>query len=140
LFSHVLAEAEEQCKTFDALIKHHDGLDCILVGLGMNGHIGFNEPGVPFENYCHVVGLDDVTTTVGQKYFDTNMKLSKGVTVGLQHLLEAKTAILIANGTRKAQIMWRLMNEQVSCELPGTIMWQHKNGTILLDTEAAALF
>ena len=64
------------------------GIDLMLVGVGMNGHIGFNEPGVPVDNYSHVIDLDNATQSVGQKYFKNPTKLKKGITLGLNNLLQ----------------------------------------------------
>ena len=63
------------------------------VGIGMNGHIGFNED-VSFDNYSHVIDLDDTTLSVGQKYFKTAVSLQKGITLGLRHLQESKKVLL----------------------------------------------
>jgi 6-phosphogluconolactonase/glucosamine-6-phosphate isomerase/deaminase len=74
----------------DALIQEKGGIDLMLVGVGMNGHIGFNEPGVSIDNYTHVVDLDETTQKVGQKYFDQATELKQGITLGLKHFLHSK--------------------------------------------------
>jgi 6-phosphogluconolactonase/glucosamine-6-phosphate isomerase/deaminase len=71
----------------DNFISENGGIDLIVVGIGRNGHIGFNEPGVEFERYTHVVDLDNTTKSVGQKYFRQTTTLSQGITLGLKHLL-----------------------------------------------------
>ncbi len=131
-------EADE-CKKMDEAIAAAGGLDLMVVGIGMNGHIGFNEPGVAFDNYSHVMALDKSTIEGGQKYFETNTILSKGITIGLQHLIETKQVIMIANGDKKAEIIKRTFDETVNEQLPATIMKTHKNGTIMLDKAAASL-
>ena len=83
-------DLEAECQKINQLIASHGGLDIMLVGLGMNGHIGLNEPGSSFQNYAHVSTLEESTISVGQKYFESQTPLTQGITIGLKHLLEAK--------------------------------------------------
>ncbi len=128
---------EGECEKINDLIARHGGLDLMLVGLGTNGHIGLNEPNTPFRNYAHVSDLDESTITIGQKYFDTATPIKQGITIGLRHLLEAKTVILIANGVKKANIVKRVRNENVSPQLPATILKLHANAHFWVDEAAA---
>lgn len=139
LFNAMSANLQEECKKMDKLIAEKEGIDIIVVGIGMNGHIGFNEPGVSFENYSHIIDLDETTRTVGQKYFKTPQVLQKGITLGLKHLLEAKKAILMANGSRKAGVIKRTVEENVSNNFPASIMQAHVNGYVMIDKDAASL-
>jgi galactosamine-6-phosphate isomerase len=139
IFSADAAISATECARMDGIIAQAGGIDVIVVGIGLNGHIGFNEPGVSLQNRCHVIELDELTRSVGQKYFTEPTTLTHGITVGLQHLLEAKKAILIANGSKKAQIMQAVMASEVSESLPATIMHQHPNGFIMIDQAAAEL-
>lgn len=129
-----------ECKKMDEAIAAVGGLDLMVVGIGMNGHIGFNEPGVSFDNYSHVMALDESTIEGGQKYFERTTTLSKGITIGLQHLMETNRVVLMANGDKKAGIIKKTIEETVNEQLPATIMQMHKNGVVMLDTEAASLF
>ena len=103
LFNALADDLAGECKKMDGVVAKAGGIDLMLVGIGMNGHIGFNEPGVSFELYSHVIDLDENTQKVGQKYFFEEMKLQKGITLGLQHFLEAGTAIVLANGIKKSR-------------------------------------
>jgi 6-phosphogluconolactonase/glucosamine-6-phosphate isomerase/deaminase len=123
----------------DQFIRDNGGIDIMVVGIGRNGHIGFNEPGIPFENYSHVVQLDEVTTTVGQKYFTEATTLNQGITLGLQHLLDAKEAILIANGEKKAEVIKKSLEGRISVEMPGSVIRKHNNAAVIIDEEAASL-
>ena len=91
----------QEYEIMDKVILEKGGIDLMLVGVGMNGHIGFNEPGVPIDKYSHVINLDDVSQSVGQKYFKQTTTLKKGITLGLKHLLEARKVLLIASGIKK---------------------------------------
>jgi glucosamine-6-phosphate isomerase len=139
VFNAMAEDMNEECKRMDAFIKDHGGINLIIVGVGRNGHIGFNEPDVPFEKYTHVVNLDETTQTVGQKYFQQQTALSQGITLGLQHLMEARKAILIANGSKKAEVMKEAIEGEISPKMPASIMRKHSNGEIILDNEAASL-
>jgi glucosamine-6-phosphate isomerase len=138
VFNAMADNLQAECETMDEVIKHNGGIDLMIVGIGMNGHIGFNEPGVAFTNYSHVINLDETTLSVGQKYFSTETNISKGITIGLQHLMNAKQVLLIANGEKKAPIIKKTIEEEVSNKIPATIMQTHKNGIIMIDAAAAS--
>ena len=123
----------------DKFIGEKNGIDIMLVGIGMNGHIGFNEPGASFVNLSHVIELDEITKSVGQKYFTEKMELGKGITIGFKHLLNAKKVFLMANGSKKAEVIKKTVERPVTENFPASIMQQHENGVILVDDEAASL-
>ena len=137
LFNSQAPDLQQECRNMDAFILSRGVLDAIVVGIGMNGHIGFNEPGVSSKMHSHVIDLDANTQNVGQKYFAQHTTLSKGITLGLQTLMDAKQAILLANGARKASIMRKALEGPLSIEVPASIMQQHANGFIFMDEAAA---
>ena len=126
-----------ECIKSDIFIKKYGPIDMILLGAGMNGHLGLNEPGTAFDLYSHIVNLDDTTKTVGQKYFSGKVNLTSGVTLGLKYIMEAKTVILQLNGTRKAEVAKRLIETQVSPAFPASAIKSHLNSFLLLDRDAA---
>lgn len=138
LFDALSKDLAQECRQMDSVIEALGGIDLILVGVGMNGHIGFNEPGVSPDHYAHVVELDETTQTVGQKYFGQHTSLSLGITLGLKHLLEARKAIMIANGTKKAEVIRRALEEDITPAMPASIMRRHANGLVMLDEGAAS--
>lgn len=139
LFNSMSDDLPGECRRMDALIREKGGIDLVLVGLGMNGHIGFNEPGVSFDHYSHVIPLDETTITVGQKYFKTATRLEKGITLGLKHLQEAKKVLLLANGIKKAEVIRQTVKGAVSNSFPATIMQTLSHGRVMADREAASL-
>jgi len=139
LFDALSNNLAEQCRQMDKIIADKGGIDLMIVGAGMNGHIGFNEPGVSIKNYAHVIELDEITQAVGQKYFNTPVTISKGITLGLQHLLESKQVIMLANGTKKAPVIKKAMEETISTQFPATVMRMHNNSLMMTDEEAASL-
>ena len=126
-----------ECIKSDIFINKYGPIDMILLGAGMNGHLGLNEPGTSFDLYSHIVNLDDTTKTVGQKYFSGKVNLTSGVTLGLKYIMEAKTVILQLNGTRKAEVAKRLIETEVSPAFPASAVKSHLNSFLLLDREAA---
>jgi len=138
-FNAVSSDPDEECKKMNDVIARKGGIDLMIVGIGMNGHIGFNEPGQAFDQYAHVVDLDETSRTVAQKYFRESTQLSKGLTLGLRHMLEAKKVLLIASGLKKAEIIEKTMGEEISPKIPSTSIRNHPNGYVMLDKEAASL-
>lgn len=139
LFDALSASPVKECEKMDTIITSKGGVDLMLVGIGMNGHIGFNEPGVSFDLYSHIITLDETTVSVGQKYFKETTPLKQGITLGLQHLMESKKVLLLANGQKKAPIIKQTIEGEVSNRVPASIMKQHPNGIVMLDEEAALL-
>jgi len=132
------SDLASECKRIDDVIFEMGGIDIILLGVGMNGHLGFNEPGVSFDHYSHVIDLDETSKTVGQKYFIGGRELSKGITLGIQHIMESKIAILIANGSKKANIIQKTLDEPVTNSIPSTVLKNHKESYLFVDKEASS--
>lgn len=137
-FDGMAADLDEECQKMDQFIKSNGPIDLMIVGLGLNGHIGLNEPGTDFNLYSHLAELDPLTIQVAQKYFKETTTLSGGITLGLKHFTEAKTAVLIVSGTKKADILKKILEEELSENLPGTIIQSHRNAYVLSDHEAAS--
>lgn len=127
---------QKECKNMDMFIEKYGPIDLIVLGIGVNGHLGFNEPGVSFENYTHVVNLQDSTKVVGQKYFEDEKKLEKGITLGIRYILESDTPILIANGKKKSDAIKRLLEDEITENMPASALKLHNNSHIFLDKEA----
>lgn len=138
-FDGLSVNLEKECKTMDAVIKQWGGIDLMIVGVGMNGHIGFNEPGTNEYLYCHAIELDETTKTVGQKYFAGAPPLTKGLTLGMQHVREARKVMMLANGSSKAPIISKVMKGDVSMAIPASMMRNLPGGLLVLDKEAASL-
>ncbi|MCY7352822.1 MAG: glucosamine-6-phosphate deaminase [Cytophagaceae bacterium] len=137
-FNSLAPDLLAECQRIDDVVARLGGLDLILVGVGLNGHIAMNEPGTPWNLYSHVIALHETTITVGQKYFEQQTPLNKGITVGLRYVQEAKQAILIASGRKKADILRQALEEPPTEQLPASIFQQIPDGRVLLDEDAAA--
>ena len=133
------ADLKNECDKTDAFIHQYGPIDMMLLGIGMNGHLGLNEPGTSFDLYSHIVPLDETTKVVGQKYFSGKVVLSKGITLGMKYVSESKTVILQISGSRKAEIAKRLIDSEISNKLPASNLKLHQNAYLLLDKEAAGM-
>jgi glucosamine-6-phosphate deaminase len=127
----------KECNKTDNFIKANGPVDMILLGVGMNGHLGLNEPGTSFDLYSHIVNLDETTKTVGQKYFSGEAKITSGITLGLKNIMEAKMVILQINGSAKAEVVRRLIDSEISPAFPASIIKSHSNSFLLLDKDAS---
>jgi len=131
------SELSYECAKTDHFIKKNGPVDMILLGVGMNGHLGLNEPGTSFDLYSHIVNLDELTKIVGKKYFSAEVKLTSGISLGLKYIMEAKTVILQLSGAKKAEVARRLVDSEISPAFPASIVKSHLNAFLLLDKEAS---
>lgn len=136
----VEADPIAECARVNDLIAANGGLDVMLVGIGLNGHIGMNEPGTSFRSYAHVSTLAEATVTTGQKYFEKPTQLSKGITLGLRHFAEARLPILMANGAKKAAIINQVINSKPTEDVPATIVHNIPQALVMIDSEASGGF
>lgn len=137
LFNTDAKDLEAECRKIDQVIFDNGGIDFMLLGLGMNGHLGLNEPGADFHNYSHLMGLSDVTKSVGQKYFSHETTLTGGITIGIQHMFEAKQVVLQICGEHKKDIVRRMYTTGVSTDLPGSVFQVLPNSRVIMDADAA---
>lgn len=131
-------DLKAECRMVDKAIVDHGGIDLVVVGIGMNGHLGLNEPGSSFENYCHVVDLEESTKKVAQKYFSDSTVLKQGITLGLKQITGAKTTIVIAGGEKKSQIIQKIIEGPVTEQVPGSIMQTLAHGLVIVDEGAGS--
>lgn len=131
------SDLKRECIKTDNFIKKYGPIDMMLLGAGMNGHLGLNEPGTSFDLYSHIVDLDKTTKIVGQKYFSGKVNLTSGITLGVKYIMEAKTVILQLNGNRKAEVVKRLIESEVTPAFPASAIKAHLNSFLLLDNEAS---
>lgn len=131
---------EQQCQAYSQRISQAGGIDLQLLGVGTNGHIGFNEPGTPFDSTTHVVDLSERTRIDNGRFFNSIDEVPKqAITLGLKEIMEAKAILLLITGSNKAQVVADLYHSHVDESMPASILKQHPNARILLDEAAAAL-
>lgn len=133
-------DLEAECQSVETFLKHavDHVMDYLVLGTGMNGHLALNEPGADFGMRSHVHELDNVTKTVGQKYFENGATLTKGITMGICNFYEAKRTVLMINGSHKREITKKILDaEHVDSKIPATALYDFPNGSIYCDREAA---
>ncbi len=132
-------DSKKECEVIDQYIRQQDGIDVVILGLGMNGHIGMNEPGSSEKLRSHVAELDPITQQTGQKYFKKQQELKGGITLGLATIMESKNIILLVSGAHKAPIVKKMIEGEISATLPGSLLRRHPQLKIYLDKASASL-
>ena len=129
---------EENADKFDEEIAACGGLELAVLGIGLNGHIGFNEPATPYDSYTHSALLTDKTKQELSSVFGGAENVpDRAVTMGLKTICNAKNVILVAFGSEKADIIHQLVYGKTSTYVPAAMLQMHMNMTLLLDGEAA---
>ena len=135
-----IAAIDCQLKEQDAFIRRYGPIAVEVLGIGMNGHLGFNENGVDFSLRSHRTPLSAVTKAVQKKYFGgRELPLAEGITQGIAQIMESELVILLASGVQKAEIVFKAITGPVTNELPASILQKHPNCIWLLDQDAAGL-
>ncbi|RIN98377.1 glucosamine-6-phosphate deaminase, partial [Mammaliicoccus sciuri] len=112
-------------------------IDIQILGIGQNGHIGFNEPGTDFESITHCVDLTESTIEANSRYFENKEDVPRqAISMGLQSIMKAKRIILIALGSSKKEAMTKLTSGRVTEDLPASILHQHPNVEVFVDDAA----
>ena len=132
--------AEEYCASYDESIKAAGGIDIQVLGIGRNGHIGFNEPADEFTAGTYKVQLTESTIEANKIYFESENDVPReAITMGVQSIINAKEIILIAEGNAKAQAIHDMIKGEISPACPASILQKHNNVHIFIDNAAAAL-
>lgn len=130
---------ESECKSYSEKISK-TGIDFQLLGIGTNGHIGFNEPGTPFDSLTHIIKLSEKTRQDNGRFFnDINEVPTHAITMGMADIMSAKEIALVITGKHKAQTVLDLYNSPVTEEMPASMLKKHKNTHFLIDEDAASL-
>ena len=127
---------EAECERYNALIESLGGIDVQLLGIGKNGHIGFNEPNTSFRKGTHVIELKEETRIANSRFFENLDSVPKSaITVGIHTIMNAKRIILIANGKEKKEILDKAFSGGVTPEIPASILALHPNLTVIYSKE-----
>jgi glucosamine-6-phosphate deaminase len=131
-------DPEAECERYEAAIKEFGGVDVCVLGIGRNGHIGFNEPGAPFESRTRVVTLSESTRLVNAADFEANRAPQRAITVGMATIAESGEVLLLASGTNKAEAVAATLEGEVSESMPASMLGHHPHATLFLDEGAAS--
>ena len=125
---------------YDKEIEAAGGVDLQLLGIGNNGHIGFNEPGTPFGSLTHIVELTESTREANKRFFASIDEVpTHAVTMGVKTVMQARSIILMAIGPAKAPIMKEMLQGPVTEQVPASVLQLHPDVTVYMDYEAAKL-
>ena len=132
-------DAEKECGRYEELIRSLGGVDLQLLGLGHNGHIGFNEPGEAFEKETHCVDLTESTIEANKRFFASADDVPKqAYTMGIKTIMQAKKILIVVNGENKADIVERAFFGPVTPDVPASILQLHNDVTLVGDEAALA--
>ncbi|MBW7907858.1 MAG: glucosamine-6-phosphate deaminase [Kiritimatiellae bacterium] len=132
-------DVEVACAAYEAAIAAAGGIDIQVLGLGANGHIGFNEPHSAFDSRTQVQPLTERTILDNARFFASSGEVPRrAITMGIGTIMESRACLLLATGSAKAEAVARMIEGPVSEECPASILQRHTNATILLDELAAA--
>ena len=130
-------DAEMACEEHERIIRELGGIDLQLLGLGNNGHIGFNEPGEAFEKNTHCVNLTESTIEANSRFFDKSSDVpTQAYTMGIRTIMMAKKIVVVVNGVGKADIVARAFYGPVTPEVPASILQMHPDVTVVADEAA----
>lgn len=130
---------EEVAAEYEAMLVQNP-LDIQLLGVGSNGHIGFNEPGTSFDSTVHVVRLKEETRQDNARFFKSIVEVPNfAITMGIQDIMRAKQVLLIASGKNKAVAIKEMLEGKIREDVPCTILQKHHDVIVVLDKEAASL-
>ena len=136
--SGVGADLEKNCKDYDEVLRSLPR-DIQLLGIGANGHIGFNEPKTPFGSDTHIVDLTEKTISDNARFFaDKSEVPQKAITMGIREICKAKKVLIIASGKNKADAVYSMVCGGVTEECPASILQLHNDVTLVIDKDAAA--
>lgn len=132
-------DSKKACQEYNDIIEKFGGIDMQLLGLGHNGHIGFNEPGEAFEKESHCVDLTKSTIEANKRFFEREEDVPKqAYTMGIKSIMQAKKIIIVVSGKDKADIVKKAFLGPVTPEVPASVLQLHNDVTLVGDKEALA--
>lgn len=127
-----------ECKHYESIIDSNP-IDIQILGIGQNGHIGFNEPGTPLDSLTHVVELTESTINANKRYFDKVEDVpTRAVSMGIGSIMKGKKMILMAYGEAKADAVKGMIDGPVSVDLPASALQNHSDVVVIIDEAAAS--
>lgn len=128
---------DEECERYTTLINDLGGIDLQLLGIGHNGHIGFNEPSDSFIKNTHVVDLSPSTISANSRFFDSASSVpTQAITMGTAQIMKAKKIVLLAFGYEKSDILYQSLYGGITPFCPASILQMHNDLVVISDNEA----
>ena len=133
-------DSKKECERYEELIRSLGGVDLQLLGMGHNGHIGFNEPGDCFRKETHVVELTQNTIEANARFFENEAAVpKKAITMGIGCIMAARRVLLVASGANKAEAVYRTVCGPITPQCPASILQLHNDVVIVGDEEALSM-
>ena len=133
-------DSEKACADYNEIIRSVGGIDMQLLGIGGNGHIGFNEPGAAFEKETHCVDLTESTIKANARFFESMDEVPKqAYTMGIKSIMAAKKILLVATGSAKADALYKSLYGPITPNVPASILQLHQDVTVVADEDALSL-
>ena len=133
-------DTELECSRYNHIIRSLGGIDLQLLGIGNNGHIGFNEPGEAFEKETHCVKLTENTIQANARFFENIDDVPKyAYSTGIKNIMQAKSILLVASGKSKADALYKALFGPITPAVPASILQLHNNVSIVADEDALSL-
>jgi len=133
-------DAAAECQRYNDLIHKLGGVDLQFLGIGPNGHIGFNEPGSAFEKETHCVALTESTIQANARFFASSDQVpTHAYTMGMKAIMQARKILLIASGAAKAGILYDALFGPITPQVPGSIVQLHPDITVVADQDALSV-
>ncbi|WP_286910651.1 glucosamine-6-phosphate deaminase [Clostridium sp. UBA1652] len=131
-------DMHQECVNYDKRIEELGGIDVQVLGIGSNGHIGFNEPSDTLSLGTHVTDLAESTIEANSRYFTSKEEVpTKALTMGLGAIMKAKKILLMVSGEAKAEIMDKVVNGKITTQVPASFLQMHKDVVLIIDEDAA---
>ncbi|MBC8079497.1 MAG: glucosamine-6-phosphate deaminase [Gorillibacterium sp.] len=136
-----LEDTSVECKRYDERLAESGQIDLQLLGIGHNGHIGFNEPNHALLRETHTVTLREETRQANARYFKSMDDVpTQAITMGMGAIMKAKTIMLVVRGADKAEIVHKALTGLITTEIPASLLQTHPSLVVLMDAEAGRLF
>ena len=132
-------DAQAECNRYNALLENMKQ-DVQVLGLGSNGHIGFNEPGTPFDSVTHLVDLTENTIKDNSRLFNSIDEVPRqALSMGIKNIMQAKSILMVVSGKNKAEAVRGMVKGEITPNLPASVLQLHPFVTIICDKDAASL-
>lgn len=130
-------DAEKECESYDAMINQLGGIDLQVLGIGQNGHIGFNEPSDALVAGTHVTELSESTIEANSRFFENESDVPRhALTMGMASIFSARKIVLLASGKNKHAAISALISDSITTRIPATMLKMHPDVTVICDGEA----
>ena len=131
-------DIEKECREYDEKIQNMGGIDLQVLGVGLNGHIGFNEPAKELMSGTHITDLTKETINANARFFeDISQVPTRAITVGMATILRSKKIVVLINGKNKSKIFDKITGKKITTQIPATLLQLHPDVTIVVDEQAA---